>query len=62
MIELYKILTVKYDGSSSFSLVTLRDNDSDARGQNLKIFFLKMQIKQILICTPMQAKQLEKYL
>ena len=39
MIELYKILTGKYDASVSSSLVTLRDNDSDTtstRGHNLK--------------------------
>ena len=31
MIELYKILTWKYDVSVSSSFVTLRDNDSDTK-------------------------------
>ena len=37
----YMILTETYDASVSSSLITLRDNDSDTRGHNLK----KMQTK-----------------
>ena len=44
IIELYKILTGKYEASVSSSLVTLRDNDSDTR-HNLKIYTQKMQFK-----------------
>ena len=37
MIELYKILTGKYDVSVSSSLITLRNNDSDTRARILII-------------------------
>ena len=38
MIELYKILTEKYDADVSSNFVTLRDNELDTRGHHLKIF------------------------
>ena len=38
MIELYKILTEKYDAAVSSNFVTLRVNESDTRGHHLKIF------------------------
>ena len=38
MIEIYKILTGKYDSSVTSNFVTLRENDSITRGHNLKIF------------------------
>ena len=38
MIEIYKILTGKYDSSVMSNFVTLRENDSITRGHNLKIF------------------------
>ena len=38
MIEIYKILTGKYDSSATSNFVTLRENDSITRGHNLKIF------------------------
>ena len=38
MIEIYKILTGKYDSTVTSNFVTLRDNDSITRGHNLKIF------------------------
>ena len=36
MIELYKILTEKYDAAVSSNFGTLRDNESDTRGHHLK--------------------------
>ena len=38
MIELYKILTEKYDAAVSSNFVTLRVNESDTRGHHLQIF------------------------
>ena len=38
MIEIYKILTGKYDSTVTSNAVTLRGNDSITRGHNLKIF------------------------
>ena len=38
MIEIYKILTGKYDSSVTSNCVTLRENDSITRGHNFKIF------------------------
>ena len=38
MIEIYKILTGKYDSSVTSNFFTLRENDSITRGHNLKIF------------------------
>ena len=38
MIELYKILTEKYDAAVSSHFVTLRVNELDTRGHHLKIF------------------------
>ena len=54
MIELYKILTEKYDADVSSNFVTLRDNELDTRGYHLKIFKerCRLNIKK-LIYTPM---------
>ena len=38
MLEIYKILTGKYDSSVTSNFVTSRENDSITRGHNLKIF------------------------
>ena len=38
MIEIYKILTGKYDSSVTSNFVTLWENDSIMRGHNLEIF------------------------
>ena len=54
MIELYKILTEKYDAAVSSNFVTLRVNELDTRGHHLKIFKerCRLNIKK-LIYTPM---------
>ena len=36
-MDIYQILTGKYDASVSSSLATLRDKDSDTRGYNSKL-------------------------
>ena len=38
MIDIYQILTGKYDSSVTSNFVTLRENDSITRGHNLNIF------------------------
>ena len=53
MIQLYKIITEKYDAAVSSNFVTLRVNELDTRGHHLKIFKerCRLNIKK-LIYTP----------